>query len=199
MLLAGARKTRTTPYHPASDGLVERCNRTLLMLLAMFAREHRDDWDYNFPAITMAYQFSVHESTGFSIMMFGEEYTLPMDGRTQDLPNPIKNPYALWVRDALEVAYDQVRCHAGQAFRRQKRLYDKRAVKRVIAVGDWTMRYYPQATKCKLDSPWFGPYLVVSLAGWMVGVQLHPDSPVLMIHCQNLKKINCPWGLVLWY
>ena len=29
--------TRTTPYHPASDGLVQRFNRTLLMLLAMFA------------------------------------------------------------------------------------------------------------------------------------------------------------------
>ena len=33
----------------------------------------------------------------------------------QDLPDPIKNPYALWVRDALEVAYDQVRRHSGQA------------------------------------------------------------------------------------
>ena len=36
-LLCGAHKTRTTPYHPASDGLVERFNRTLLMMLAMFA------------------------------------------------------------------------------------------------------------------------------------------------------------------
>ena len=36
-LLCGAHKTLTTPYHPASDGLVERFNRTLLMTLAMFA------------------------------------------------------------------------------------------------------------------------------------------------------------------
>ena len=36
-LLLGAHKTRTTPYHPASDGLVECLNRTLLMMLAMFA------------------------------------------------------------------------------------------------------------------------------------------------------------------
>ena len=48
--------------------------------------------------------------------------------RDQDLPDPIKS--------ALEVAYDQVCCHTGQAVRRQKRLYDKRAVKRVFAVGD---------------------------------------------------------------
>ena len=36
-ILFGSHKTRTTPYHPESDGMVERFNRTLLMMLAMFA------------------------------------------------------------------------------------------------------------------------------------------------------------------
>ena len=36
-LLCGSHKTRTTPYHPESDGLVERFNRTLLIMLVMFA------------------------------------------------------------------------------------------------------------------------------------------------------------------
>ena len=121
LLLCGAHKTRTTPYHPASDGLVELFNRTLPMMLAMFAGENRDDWDDLLPALMMAYRSSVHESTGFSPyrLMFGEECSLPMDvglpRRDQDLPDPIKNPYALWVRDVLEVAYDQVRRHSGQA------------------------------------------------------------------------------------
>ena len=60
------------------------------------------------------------------------------------MPDPINNPYALWDRDALEVECDQVRCHTGQVVRKQKRLFDKRAVKRVFAVGDWTLRYYPR-------------------------------------------------------
>ena len=113
-LLCGAHNTRTTLYHTASDGLVERFNRTLLMMLAMFAGENRDDWDDILPAVMTAYRSSVHESTGLSPyrLMFGEECTLPMNVGLprwdQDLPDPIKNPYALWVRDALEVAYDQV-------------------------------------------------------------------------------------------
>ena len=94
--------------------------------------------------------------------------------------------------------HDQVCRHSGQAVRRQKRLYDKRAVRRLFAVGDWTLRYYPPAKKCKLNSPWIGPYLVVSLAGWAVGVQLNPDSPILLIHCQDLNKILRPRGLVSW-
>ena len=129
------------------------------MMLAMFAGEHRDDWDDPLPAMMMVYRSSVYESTRFSPyrLMFGKECPLPMDvglpRRTHDMPDPINKPYDLWVRDAMEVAYDQVRCHTGQAVRRQKRLFDKRAVKRVFAVGDWTLRYYPPAKKCKLHSP----------------------------------------------
>ena len=80
------------------------------------------------------------------------------------------------------MAYDQVRRHSGQAVMQQKRLYDKRAVLRLFAVGDWAIRYYSPAKKCKLDSAWVGPYLVVSLAGWAVGIQSQPDMPIILVH-----------------
>ena len=117
-------------------------------MLAMFAGKNRDDWDDLLPAVMMAYRSSVHESTGFSPyrLMFGEKCTLPMDiGLPTDQlqsPHDITSPYAVWVRDALEEAYEQVRLHSGQVVQRQKRLYDRRAVKRNFSVGDWVMRYY---------------------------------------------------------
>ena len=40
--LLGTVKTKTTPYHPRSDGLVERFNRTLLAMLAMFVSQVRN-------------------------------------------------------------------------------------------------------------------------------------------------------------
>ena len=105
------------------------------MMLAMFAGENKDDWDHLLTAVMMAYRSNVHESTGFSPyrLMFGEECTLPMDiglpWQQPDLQEGITSPYryAVWVKDTLEVAFDQVHRHSGQAVQRQKRLYDQRA------------------------------------------------------------------------
>ena len=76
--LLGVSKTRTTPYHPQSDGLVERFNHTLLNMLSIAAQR---DWDVQLPLIMIAYRTSVQESTGatpFSLM-FGREAHLPID------------------------------------------------------------------------------------------------------------------------
>ena len=60
------------------------------------------------------------------------------------------------------------------------------------------MRFYTPAKKCKLDSPWIGPYLVVSFIGWTIGIQKAPESPIVLVHCQDIKKIPPPPGAVSW-
>ena len=49
-----------------------------------------------------------------------------------------------------------------------------------------------------LDSAWVGPYLIVSIAGWELGIQREPDSSIVLVHCQDLKKIPQPKGAVSW-
>ncbi len=39
--LLGIEQTRTTPYHPMSDGLVERLNRTIQQMLKAFVNENK--------------------------------------------------------------------------------------------------------------------------------------------------------------
>ena len=57
-------KTRTTPFHPQSDGLVERFNRTLVDMLSKAVREDQTDWDEQLPLVMLAYRSSIQESIG---------------------------------------------------------------------------------------------------------------------------------------
>ena len=187
--LLGCVKTRTAPYHPESDGMVERFNRTCLMMLSMFVNDRRDNWHELLPVVMHAYQTSVHESTGYSPfrLMMGEQCSLPQDVTTEELcasreHDVAPHPFAIWVRDALEVAYDQVR-HS---------LHFK-AVNRKFPVGSWVLRYCPPVAQKKLGSPWVGPQQVVRQAtGHTVGIQKGPDTPIIFIHVDDLKLCPAP-------
>ena len=83
------KKTRTTPLHPQSDGMVERLNRTIEAQLAIFVRENQTDWDFHIPFLLMAYRSAVHDTTKCTPaeLMFGRNLRLPIDllyGRPED-------------------------------------------------------------------------------------------------------------------
>ena len=134
--------------------MVERFNRTWLMMLSMFVNDRRDNWNELLPFVMHAYRTSVHESTGYSPfrLMMGEECSLPQDVSTDELrtnreEDVAPHPFATWVRDALEVAYDHVRQSLKRTAARRKRLYDVKAVNRKFPVGSWVLHYYPRETR----------------------------------------------------
>ena len=194
----GCTKTRAAPYHPESDGMIERFNRTCLMMLSMFVNDRRDNWHELLPYVMHAYRTTVNESTGYSpfCLMMREECSLPQDVSTADLrtnreQDVAPHPVATWVRDALEVDHDHVRESLRRTAARRKRLYDIKAVNRKFSVGSWVLRYYTVAAQHKLGSPWIGPNQVVRQAtGYTVGIQRDPEKPIVFVHVDDLKL--CP-------
>ncbi|KRZ83316.1 Retrovirus-related Pol polyprotein from transposon [Trichinella sp. T8] len=79
--LFGTSKTRTTAYHPQSDGLVERMNRTLVDMLAATSIEEPGEWDEYIDRVLLAYRTSVHHTTAAtpSRILYGQEVRLPVD------------------------------------------------------------------------------------------------------------------------
>ena len=49
--LLNIEKSRTTPYHPQSDGLIERFNRSLIQMLSTCADQHPFDWEEHLPKL----------------------------------------------------------------------------------------------------------------------------------------------------
>jgi transposase InsO family protein len=87
----GIYKTRTTPYRPQSDGMVERFNHTLQQMLLLFVNKHRNDWDDHSPYVIMAYRAAVHDSTKCSpnLLVLGKyiHVYFPIDIIAQNPPN----------------------------------------------------------------------------------------------------------------
>lgn len=64
--ILGIEKTRTTPYRPQSDGMIERANRTIETMLGTFVDQNQQNFDELVPFLMMANRSSVHESTEVS-------------------------------------------------------------------------------------------------------------------------------------
>ena len=77
--IAGVNKTRTTPFHPRSDGLTERANRTILQMLLATTSRNPQEWPSKIPSILSAYSMTEHSTTHVSPnrAMLGREVLLP--------------------------------------------------------------------------------------------------------------------------
>ena len=79
--IVGIEKTRTSPYHPQGNGMVERHNRVVADVISKYWANNPSSWDQMIPYLNFVYKSTVHKTTGqtpFSLV-FGQECKYPID------------------------------------------------------------------------------------------------------------------------
>ena len=193
--LLGVKKSRTTPYHPQSDGLVERLNRTLLDLLAKHVEERQRDWDEWISTVLFAYRTAKHASTGESPfkLMFGRESRTPLDVMLgKDEPPSLTTEYVSTLKEAQLKMCEKVEECLVQAQSRQQDGYNAlKIISRDYQPRDLVWLYTPvqkQGTTRKLGKPWKGPYRVIrKRSPVLYDVRLVKGGPVKRVHHNRLK------------
>ena len=193
-------KTRTTPYRPQSDGMIERFNRTLAAMLRNFVSQEQKDWDIQLPYVMMAYRSAVHNSTGYSPnqMMLGREVNLPLDlviGRHLEKENP--DEYVQRQRQTLQEVHTLARANLKLSGESQKRNYDLRQsrTKFKFEVGQSVWYYCPMKRKGispKLQTQWYGPCKVKKQISDLLYVietprTLYKKVQDIVVHCNKLR------------
>jgi len=76
----GIQKLRTTLYHPATNGILERFHKTLKTTISHFVSNFMENRDKILPYALMAYRNQPHETTKESpfFFMFGRDRKLPI-------------------------------------------------------------------------------------------------------------------------
>lgn len=167
--LLGIKKTRTTPFHPQSNGLVERQHQTLTSYLAKFVSENQRDWDRWIGMYLLAYRSAKHETTEISPaeLCFGRELRLPLDllhGNPPGDENRSRENYVSKLRGKLNEIHEKVRERLKMKSLRTKAFYDRKARQIHFEAGQKVWLFNPRRVigkTPKLQSNWEGPYEVV--------------------------------------
>ncbi len=197
--LLGIKRVRTTPYHPQTDGLVERFNQTLKNMLKKFVSDSGKDWDKWLPYLLFAYREVPQASTGFSPfeLLYAHQVRGPLDvlresWESTDSPKT-KNilTYVLKMREKLQQSTALARENLVRSQVQQKKhWYDKTARSQSFEPGEEVLLLLPTSEN-KLLAKWQGPYQIKSKVG-PVTYQIEIPSrnlPLQTFHVNMLKKM----------
>lgn len=198
--ILGYKKTRTTPYRPQGNSVLERIHSTMHAMLAMHISVAQDNWVSLLPFVQLAHNTSFNATTCETpfFLMFGRQATLPVDiilGARGGTPPADHTEYSKQTRDNLQLAFEFARRNLTERADKQAQANKRLPPYPVFKAGEQVLVYRPHQASDgpnpKLGMPWRGPYIICSQSSPVVyRVKKQGDSREVSTHLAHLKKYH---------
>ena len=152
----------STPYHPQTNGQIERFNSTMDAKIAALSNPSRSDWDEQLPFVTMNYNTTIHSTTRVIPfeLMYGRSPVLPCDSQASMVSLDTDPYYADRVRQHVTSVSQTARDNITLAHTSSKTRYDAHRsnpsyeVNDIVLVKNIHRRY-------KFDVRYEGPFRIL--------------------------------------
>jgi hypothetical protein len=169
--LMNIRHRLSSAYHPQTNGLTERFNKTLCTTLAKYVSDYGDTWDNFLNAALFAYRTVQNHTTKYTPfkLLYGREAVLPLDlqqANHVDDNEPIESQLQRHI-DFITKDFQDIQLNAqqniGKAQQKQKQYHDKGIRIEKFHIGDKVLLYESAKAKVhgdKFREKWTGPYYI---------------------------------------
>ena len=184
-------QAHSTTYHPQTNGLVERQNRTLVSMLRVYCSRYMTDWDRDLPQVMGACNSTQHSTTGVSphMMLTGHEKPLLLTFFYPEYEAK-KTSSHVYVRDVIsrqKNLNDLCRRSTKQAQPRHMKKFDKKAAGRLrMGISE---RYTTERNE-KAPKKSRGPFMITEVHQ---EVRFYRLSTGRAAHYENIKPPHNPW------
>ena len=190
----GIGKVRTSPYHAATNGCIERMHRSINGMLAKCVDQNQRNWASLLPIVMAAYRSAIHESTGYSpnFLHFGREVRAPIDLLLPPQEEQLSvDDFVAKTQKDMHYAYNLAREQLSSQTSRRKTYYEMNMKTRKFQPGDWVLYFYPRRWKGrspKWERMYAGPFLVIEqISPVTFLIQKSEKADPLVVHVDKLK------------
>ncbi|XP_037870373.1 uncharacterized protein LOC119629252 [Bombyx mori] len=153
----------STPYHPQSQGALERSHSTLKEYLKSFVNDNQDDWPRYVYTAMLSYNTAIHSTTNFSPyeLLFGHKAFIPDSIYKQDLTT--YPDYVRMLQHRLKQSWAKAAENIDKSKDRSKSYYDNKTRPIKYKVGDFVYLKNHLRLRKALSPIWKGPYKVIQV------------------------------------